>query len=335
MGVNLKEIVPRTDIGFEKLKNKVIAVDAYNVLFQFITSIRQHDGSPLTDDKGRITSHLVGLFSRIPNLMSKGIKVCFVFDGESPEEKKQEVERRAKIKAEAKEKYFSAKDSGDVDGMNKYARQYARLSSEMVDEAKKLLLALGIPVIQAPSEAEAQAAYMCKKKDVWAVATQDYDALLFKSPRVIQNLTLSKKRKTSAGKYKAVNPQLIVLSDVLNELKIDHDQFIILSILTGTDFNVGGVKGIGPKTALKLVKSDKVFDKIFEEVDAKFDWKPIFNLIKNMPITDDYNLEFKEVNKETIYKLLVEEHNFSNERVENTLKKLFVENKQKDLTRWF
>lgn len=335
MGLNLKDIIPRKDIDFDKLKNKIIAVDAYNMLFQFITSIRQADGSPLVDKKGRITSHLVGLFSRIPNLMGKNIKFCFVFDGISPEEKKQEIERRAKIKAEAKEKYFSAKEKGNIEDMNKYSRQYATLNSEMVEEAKNLLSALGIPVIQAPSEAEAQAAYMCRKKEVWAVATQDYDALLFKSPRIVQNLTLSKKRKTSGGSYKSINPQLITLSETLNELGIDHEQFIVLSILVGTDFNVGGIKGIGPKTALKLVRSDKVFDKIFQEIDVDFDWKPIFNLIKNMPVTDNYNLEFKEIDKNKVKELLVDKHNFSEERVESTLKKISQEKKQKDLTKWF
>ncbi|MEA3378298.1 MAG: flap endonuclease-1 [Nanoarchaeota archaeon] len=335
MGVKLSALVPKKHITWENLSGKILAVDSSNMLFQFLTSIRQRDGTLLMDSQHQVTSHLVGIASRVSNLVSKGIKPCFVFDGKSPELKIQERERRKKIKIKAQEKYQEAVEEEDVESMFKYSRMTAKLTKDMVEEAKKLLHAMGLPVIQAPSEAEAQASYMCRKKKVWAVASSDYDCLLFHSPRMITNLTLSQKKK-SFGLY-GKDLEIIELSEVLNNLGVDHDQLLILGILVGTDFNPGGVKGIGPKKALALVQSDKDFQTIFEELNVKFDWKQIFDLLKNMKVIDDYNLDFKEPDENKIKELLIEKHDFSESRVDSMLKNF---NKGKDkaqtgLNKWF
>ncbi|MBU2589598.1 MAG: flap endonuclease-1 [Nanoarchaeota archaeon] len=322
MGVKLTELVPKEELSWEKLNNKVLALDASNVIYQFVSSIRQPDGTPLKDKHGNITSHLVGLFSRTTNLLTKGLKPAFVFDGKPPKLKQKEIERRKAIKSQAKEKYEQAKEDEDEASMLKYSRQVSKLTPDMIKEAKELVKALGLPVIQAPSEAEAQAAYICRKKNAWAVASQDYDCLLFKAPRLIQNLTLAEKRKLPGGGYVKVYPQLLELSKVLESLEIDHDQLLVLGILVGTDFNPGGIKGIGPKKALKLIQEEKPFEMIFEELKPDFDWKEIFDLFKNMPVTDDYSMEFNDIDEEKVKEILVEKHDFSVERVENTLNKI-------------
>ncbi|MBU4242396.1 MAG: flap endonuclease-1 [Nanoarchaeota archaeon] len=322
MGVKLTELVPKEELSWEKLNNKVLALDASNVIYQFVSSIRQPDGTPLKDKHGNITSHLVGLFSRTTNLLTKGLKPAFVFDGKPPKLKQKEIERRKAIKSQAKEKYKQAKEDEDEASMLKYSRQVSKLTPDMIKEAKELVKALGLPVIQAPSEAEAQAAYICRKKNAWAVASQDYDCLLFKAPRLIQNLTLAEKRKLPGGGYVKVYPQLLELSKVLESLEIDHDQLLVLGILVGTDFNPGGIKGIGPKKALKLIQEEKPFEMIFEELKPDFDWKEIFDLFKNMPVTDDYSMEFNDIDEEKVKEILVEKHDFSVERVENTLNKI-------------
>lgn len=337
MGVQLSKLVPRNEISWEKLSGKIIAIDASNVLFQFLTSIRQKDGTLLMDSNDNITSHLVGISSRISKLISKGIKPCFVFDGKAPELKFQEREKRRKIKESAQEKYNKAEKEGDEESMFKYSKMTAKLTKEMIEESKTLLEAMGLPIVQAPSEAEAQAAYMCKKNKVWAVASSDYDCLLFKSPRMITNLTFSQKRKIAGGSYKKITPELIEMSEVLNSLQIDYNQLLILGILVGTDFNPGGIKGIGPKTALKLVQSDKEFETIFEEYELNFNWKDIYNLFKNIPTTDDYNLEFKEPNIEQINKILIKEHDFSQNRVDKMIENLRggKDKEQTGLNKWF
>jgi len=342
MGVDIGSIVPKKEISFDDLSNKIIVVDAFNTLYQFLATIRQPDGTPLIDRKGNITSHLNGLYYRSLNLMAKGIKLIYVFDGKSPEQKYAEKERREKIKEEARKKYAEALETGEIEEAAKYARQTIRLTEEMVKEAKALLDAMGLPYIQAPSEGEAQAAYMAKnRKEIYAVGSQDYDSLLYGAPRLILNLTLAKKRKLASGAKIPINPQLIELDNVLNSLQIDLDRLICLGIIVGTDFN-NGIRGIGPKKALNIVKQFKYPIEIFRYIEKKyvldFDWKEIFELFKKPEIKKDFDYEFKKPNKEKIIKILCYEHDFSEERVIHALEKFEKsqeEKKQESLKRWF
>jgi len=336
MGLKISELIPKGEIKMEDLANKKIAVDASQMLYQFLSSIRQPDGTPLMDSKGRVTSHLVGIFSRVSNLINKDIRLCFVFDGKPPELKLEEQENRASRKRAAEEKMHKALEEEDVDAALKYSKQTSRLNWEMVKEAKELISAMGLPVVQAPSEAEAQASFMCRRNDVWAVASSDHDCLVYGAPRLIMNLTLSSKRKLPNGSYVWIVPNLIELDDVLDTLGINPEQLLVLAILSGTDFNVGGVKGIGPKKALELVKELKTAEKVFAKVNPSFDWKKVYNMFSDMPTTDDYSLKWGKVDESKIRKLLVDEHDFSEDRVNKTLEKLRVEGKsQKGLGDFF
>ncbi|MDD5133316.1 MAG: flap endonuclease-1 [Candidatus Nanoarchaeia archaeon] len=338
MGVKLGDLVLRQDITFDELKGKVIAIDASNVIYQFLSSIRQQDGTPLMDSKGNVTSHLVGLFSRTCNLMEKGLKICYVFDGKPPLLKLNTNTLRAARKELAQEKYEKAKAEDNVEEMSKYSKQNIKINAKIIEEAKELITYLGLPVIQAPSEAEAQASFMCEQGDVYGVGSQDFDSLLFNAPRLIQNLTLSNKRRLPGGSFIWIKPQVINLKENLKHLEINQDQLIVMCILCGTDYNPGGVKGIGPKTALKLVQQHKDFDEIFKEVKADFNWKEIYATFKSMPIMKNYQLKWKDIDEYKLKKLLIDEHEFSEERINNTLNKLkFVkkEKEQKDLDKWF
>ena len=114
------------------------------------------------------------------------------------------------------------------------------------------------------------------------------------------------------------------------------DQLIALSILVGTDYNPGGIKGIGPKKALKLVSGVKDFDKLFREVEADFEWKKIYALFKSMPVDKDYNLKWGSPDENAVKKILVDKHEFSEERVEATLSKIIKvkARDQKGLDKW-
>ena len=205
----------------------------------------------------------------------------------------------------------------------------------MVKESKELIKGLGLPVIHAPSEADAQGAFMCEKKDAWAFATSDTDPLLYGCPRVIPNLTLSTRRKLPSGSYIMFQPELIELKKVLKELKIKQDQLIVVSILCGTDYNPGGVFRIGQKTALKLVKQYKSFDKLFKEVAPDLNWKKIYAIFKSMPIMKNYQLNWKEINEEKVKKILVDKHDFSEERVSNMIQRVTQRPKnQPGLSKW-
>jgi flap endonuclease-1 len=327
MGLNIRDIVPKKDIEFRDLKNQVIAIDAFNVLYQFVSTIRQYDGTPLKDKKGRITSHLTGLFYRNMNLLSEGIKLVYVFDGEAPELKGKTRDKRIENKKSATEKFEQAKQEEDYGLMKKYSQQMTKLTSEMIEESKELLQAMGVAVVQAPSEGEAQASFLAKRHDVHAVGSQDYDCLLFGCPLLIQNLTLARKRKTISG-YVEISPQLITLDSVLNHLQINHNQLICLGILVGTDYNPKGILGIGQKKALKIVQQYKEPALIFRQFeDLDFDWTEIFHLFKKPELDKEVEIEFPKIDENKIKKIMME-HDFSEERIDKQLKKLEEAKKQ-------
>ncbi len=324
MGLQIGGIVPRKEIGFADLKGKVIAVDAFNAIYQFLSSIRQPDGTPLMDSKGRVTSHLSGLFYRNIALLAEGMKLIYVFDGEYNELKGRTKEKRREAKDSAREKYEDAKDEGDEEMMGKYARQIGELDEEKIRESKELLEALGIPVVQAPGEGEMQCAQLVKDGEAWAVGSQDYDALVVGGKRLIQNLTLARRRKTVSG-YVDITPEMIEYSAVLNNLDLNSDQLICLAILVGTDFNAGGVRGIGPKKALALVKEKrhpiKIFGELEEQGKLDFNWQDVFEIFKK-PNVEHTKVRFPKLDEDKIKEILVERHEFSMERVEKQLEKL-------------
>ena len=343
MGTQIKCILKSNVISLNDLTNKTLVIDSYNFLYQFLTTIRSRDGSLLMDSKGNITSHLVGLFSRTTRLMQNNIKLIFAFDGKPPELKEKERERRKNIKINAEKEYKKAVEEENIEEMKKYASRTSRLTEEMIDDSKKLISALGLPIIQAPSEGEAQAACIAKNKDADYCVSQDFDSLLFGSPRLVRNLSLIGKRKKSGLSYETVNPEVINLSENLNNLGIDQNQLIALAMLVGTDYNIGGVKGIGPKNALKLVKKyGSNLDSLFEEVKwgdfFNYPWKEVYNLFKKMPVITNYSIEWKEPDRDEVIKLLVDEHDFAAERVKPVLDRL-LKNKeskqQKDLGEFF
>lgn len=339
MGLQISSLIPRREISLEDLKNKKVAVDASQMLYQFLSSIRQRDGTPLMDSSGNITSHLQGIISRISNLMSKQIKLVFVFDGKPPILKVKEQEEREYRKQLAEKKLENARKEEDEELILRYSKQISRLTPSIVRESKELISALGLPIIQAPSEAEAQAAFMAERNNVDYVASSDYDALLYGAPNIIRSLTLSTRRRLPSGSYVLVKPEVIELKQTLNVLGIDRDQLIILAILIGTDYNIGGVKGIGPKNALRLVKQHKRFDDIFKEVKADFDWKSIYATIKNMPVIKDYKLKWTNFDEAKIRKILIDQHEFNQERVDKIISSLKgnkpVLKDQKGLDKWF
>ena len=206
-----------------------------------------------------------------------------------------------------------------------YAQGAVRITDEMMEESKKVLNAMGIPWIQAPSEGEAQCALICKNGDADYSGSQDYDALMFSSPRLIRNLSITGKRKLPRQEvYIDIKPEIMELDKVLSSLEITKEQLVILGILVGTDYNPQGIKGIGPKTALKIVKEYKTLDKVLEQVEWKFDVDAhkIYEFFLRPPVFDSYKIEWNEPDKDKLMKLMVEEHDFSQERIENTIDKL-------------
>lgn len=327
MGVQITELLPKKQIKLEELSQKVVAIDAANHLYQFLTTIRAPDGMFFTDSRGNVTSHLIGLFSRTTHLMKLGIKPIYVFDGEMPKLKKLETRRRAELKEEAAAKFIEAEKEGDAEGMKKYAARSTRLTTEMVEDAKQVILALGLPVVQAPSEGEAQASFIVSKGDAYAISSQDADSLLFGATRLIRNLSIEGRRKQQGALgYEKTEPELILLEEVISSMGITQEQLICLAMLVGTDYNPGGIKGIGPKTALKTVKEHKAPANIFAAVDwgkhFSYSWQEVYELFIKPNVTGAYGIKFSTINKAKLTELLCEQHDFSAQRVENQLAEL-------------
>ena len=199
MGVNLADIIKAREVTLEELRGKTVAIDAYNAIYQFLSIIRQPDGTPLKDSRGRITSHLSGLLNRNANLIEMGVKPAYVFDGIPSEMKKDTILERHERREKAQVDWQASMEKGDKEKAFSKATQSSRITNEIVESSRILLTHLGIPVVQAAEEGEAQAAYMAQKGVVWAASSQDFDSLLFGAPRLIRNLTLSGRRKMPEG----------------------------------------------------------------------------------------------------------------------------------------
>jgi len=326
LGVNLRDLVPKTIVKLEDLSGKSIAIDAYNALYQFLAIIRQPDGTPLKDAGGRITSHLSGLLYRTSNLVEMGIKPVYVFDGAPPALKEVEIKRRMKVKEEALVRYEQALREGKTEEARVYAQATSHLKDYMAEDSKKLLDLMGIPWVQAPSEGEAQAAHLVKRGDTDFCASQDYDSLLFGAPKLVRNLTITGRRKLpSKNIYIEVIPEVVEMENVLKGCGITYEQLIDVGILIGTDFNPDGIKGLGPKTALKLIKEHETLENALPHLkNAEFPAEPqrIREIFLRPKVTDNYRIEWKEPNTEGVIDFICRERDFSEERVRKAIEKM-------------
>jgi len=337
LGVNLTPIVIKRVVSLDELRGRSFAVDAFVVLHQFLALIRGRDGSPLTDSEGRVTSHLVGVAFRTTRLIADySMRLVFVFDGRPPELKRAEVEGRREAREKSEEEYRVAVATGDYKAAFSKAVMTGRLTSEGVADAKRLLDLLGIPWVQAPSEGEAQAAYMAARGDVWASNSQDYDSLLFGAPRLVRYITIQGEEwLPSKGRARKLKPEIIELEGLLKGIGVTREQLIDLSILIGTDFN-RGVRGIGPKTALKLIKSHGSIEGLPTEIVARLppDVDAIRRIYLEPDVTDSYRLEEGGFDEEGLYGFLCGERSFSRERVETMVRRMRRARGQSSLSRW-
>ncbi|HWG91257.1 MAG TPA: flap endonuclease-1 [Candidatus Thermoplasmatota archaeon] len=339
MGVDLADLTPGTPRRLDAFKGQAVAIDAYNTLYQFLSIIRQPDGTPLMDSEGRVTSHLSGLFYRLANLAEAGIKPVFVFDGKPNPLKFATLDERRERKAKAEQERQEAVAAGDTARAFSKAQQTSSLSRDMAQEAKDLLDALGMPWVQAPEEGEAQAAQMALWGDVWAAASQDYDSLLFGAPRLLRNLSVTGKRKLPGKNVSVeVEPHLLELEPCLSELEITREQLVAIGILVGTDYNPG-IKGVGPKKGLKLVKQHGTLEKVLQHLEAEIpNAAEIQRLFLEPSVTRDYTLKWGAPDADAVTQILVAKHGFSKDRVEATLPRyqaLIEARKQRSLDAFF
>jgi len=277
-----------------------------------------------------VTSHLSGLFYRSINFLEHNIKPIYVFDGTPSDLKLDTIKKRRKIKVQAREKMVKAQEAEDFREARKYAQLTSKLDSGMITESKKLIEYMGIPTIQASSEGEAQSAYLVETGDAWACASQDYDTLLFGGQRLIRNFAINRSKKVRDTTV-SLDIEYISLPKFLEHLGINREQLIEMGLLIGTDF-FPGVKGIGQKIALDLITKYGTIKNILQN-KVKIGGKEIIveldeiNQVKDMFLNPDIKKDYKlpkqkKIDFEKLGELLIEENNFSKQRVENALDRL-------------
>lgn len=325
LGVNLAPIVVKRVVGLGGLRAKSLAVDANGYLYQFLALVRTPDGSPLTDSSGNVTSHLAGLVFRTTRLLHDyGVFLVFVFDGRPPRLKEAEAARRRELRERALSEWRRALEVGGYAMAFSKAVMTARLTRPMIEDAKRVLGLLGVAYVQAPGEAEAQAAYMTMRGDVWAASSKDYDSLLFGAPRLVRFLTITgRDYLPSRGTFRPLKPELIELRELLARHKITREQLVDVAILIGTDFN-SGVRGIGPKRALELLKAYGRLENLPGEIRERLpaDYEEVRKIFLQPEVSDDYSLEIGELQEEELYRFLCEERGFSRKRVETAVERM-------------
>ncbi|GAB7016717.1 flap endonuclease-1 [Methanogenium cariaci] len=333
MGVALREVLTdyKVPVGWDALSG-CAAIDGNNALYQFLSIIRQQDGTPLMNREGKVTSHLSGLFFRTARFLEYGLKPVYVFDGKPPDLKSSTIAKRREVRDKAGIAWEQARKEGDTEESYKQARAASRVDEWVVSSSKELLSAMGIPFVDAPSEGEAQAAYMVQKGELDFSVSQDYDSLLFGVPVLVRNLAISGKRRFH-GRTVVVEPERLYLSKILEGLNISRDNLIEMSILIGTDFN-DGIKGIGPKTALKIVRND-AFQETLDKKAPDFDPRPVIEFFRSPPVTDDYTISWNKPDESAVREMLCSVNDFSPERVDAVLTKMRTTAGQKTLDQWF
>ncbi|MCL4308267.1 MAG: flap endonuclease-1 [Candidatus Thermoplasmatota archaeon] len=318
MGLPFKDIVTPRELPWSALSGRAVAVDAYNALYQFLATIRQADGQPFSDAEGLPTSHLMGSFYRTTSLLAAGVRPVWVFDGKPPERKAGTIRQRIEAKERATEQWHAALAVGDLATARRKAAQTSRLTPPMVEETIELLDALGVPTVRAPSEGEAQAARMAADGVVWATASEDYDTLLFGAPRLVRGLAARRSGRTGGTDA----AQLIDREEMLRLLHISGDELILIGILVGTDFN-DGVRGYGPKRALKIVQEHLGW----AETIARTGLDPIeadevAEIFRHPNTTPAPPLDFRPPDPDRVAHVLVRRHGFSEERVRSALQRV-------------
>ena len=342
MGVNLSPIVEATPVELSDLRGRTVAVDAYNTIFQFLSIIRQPDGRPLCDEQGRTTSQLSGLLYRTANLIENGIEPSFVFDGKADARKADTIKGRIERREKAQAEYEEALAEGDMERAFSKAQQTSRMTPDILESSKRLLGLMGIPVVQAPHDGEAQGAYMCRKGDVYAAASQDFDSVLFGAPVLLRNLTISGRRKMPGKNvYRTVTPEIIDSAAVLESLGVTREQLVDVCIMMGTDFNPG-VSGIGPKKGLKLIKKHGTLENVIasEGFDIP-DYDEVRAIFLDGEGSDDYSVTPGPMDREGVLDMMTG-YGFSEERVKAVLDKMSSSRKaesdrkkQRSLDAWF
>ncbi|KAH7437330.1 hypothetical protein KP509_05G066100 [Ceratopteris richardii] len=308
---------------FESYFGRKIAIDASMSIYQFLIVVGRIGTETLTNEAGEVTSHLQGMFTRTIRLLEAGIKPVYVFDGQPPELKKAELAKRFSRREDANAGLAEAVETGDKADIEKYSKRTVKVTKQHNEDCRRLLRLMGVPVIEAPGEAEAECAALCKSGKVYAVASEDMDSLTFGTPKFLRHLMEPTSRKLPVVEFD--------ISKVLQGLELTMEQFIDLCILCGCDY-CDTIKGIGAQTALKLIRQYGCLESVIENLNKDryqipdlWPFKEARELFKSPLVTpeqDQMELKWSPPDEEGLLKFLVEENGFNNDRILKAIEKI-------------
>ncbi|XP_039042797.1 flap endonuclease 1-like [Hibiscus syriacus] len=307
----------------ESYFGRKIAIDASMSIYQFLIVVGRVGSETLTNEAGEVTSHLQGMFTRTIRLLEAGLKPIYVFDGQPPDLKKQELAKRNSKRLDATEDLQEARESGNQEDIEKFSKRTVKVTRQHNEDCKQLLRLMGVPVIDAPSEAEAQCAALCNSGKVYAVASEDMDSLTFGTPKFLRHLMDPSSRKVPVMEFD--------VAKVLEGLNLTMDQFIDLCILSGCDY-CDNIRGIGGQTALKLIRQHGSIEQILQSINRERysipdDWpyEEARRLFKEpLVCMDDEQLDLKwsAPDTEGLITFLVNENGFNIDRVTKGIEKI-------------
>jgi flap endonuclease-1 len=277
---SLRDIAVIEDMTFDSLGRSIVAVDAHNWLYRYLTTtVRFTNSNAYTTGDGKEVANLIGTVRGLPKFFEHDLVPVFVFDGGVTDLKSEEVEERREQRERYEEQLETAREEGDATEIALLESRTQRLTDVIQETTRELLELLGVPIVEAPAEGEAQAAYMARTGSVDYVGSEDYDTLLLGAPLTIRQLT-------SSG-----DPECMDFEATLKKHDITWEQLVDIGILCGTDFNEG-ISGIGPKTAVKRIEQ---YGDLWSVLDAEDEYIEHADLIRelflNPDVTDDYEFE--------------------------------------------
>ncbi len=321
---DLRSLAAIEDISFEDVAGSVVAVDAHNWLYRYLTTtVRFTRDAAYTTADGTEVANLIGVVQGLPKFFEHDLTPVFVFDGSVTEMKAEEIAERREQREKRESKLEDAREAGDATEIARLDSQTQRLTDAILTTTREVLQLLDVPVIEAPAEGEAQAAHMARQDAVDYVGTEDYDALLLGAPLTLRQLT-------SSG-----DPELMDFQATLEKHDVTWEQLVDAAILMGTDFNAG-VDGVGPKTAIKLVKEHGDLWGALEAKEAHVDHADrIRDLFLTPAVTDDYDLDLTvNPDVEAAREFVVDEWGIAPDEVEKGFERIEESVTQTGLDRW-
>ncbi|TDH65260.1 uncharacterized protein CCR75_008419 [Bremia lactucae] len=316
------------------LAGHAVAIDASMALYQFLIAIRSADGAgpsqALTNADGEVTSHLQGMFTRTIRMMENGLKPVYIFDGKPPVMKSGELAKRSDRRQEAQKALEEATEKGSIEEIDRFNKRLMRATPQHNADCKELLQLMGVPHITAPCEAEASCAELAKYGRVYAVGTEDMDALTFGVPVLYRRLTVSAAKKIPILEIR--------LEQALQELQLTHEQFVDLCILCGCDY-CDSIRGVGPKKAYVGIKEHKNIENFIEVLQTNKskgiiipdEWlgeNPIYKNAREMFMqpevvnSKDAEIKWRDPQEIELLDFLVKKHGFQEDRVLSAITRL-------------